>query len=176
MARSCPTTRRRAVVDRRPDRGAGPADGAVDHPVPAGEPAVTDLGGGPGRGRPCPARTHHHRPGRLAVGPGGVAAGAPAAADGRAETRPLGHLHPDTAIPAPRRRRPRLAQHREPTTRRAAPAGHRPVTGTRAAWPPGTPVAGRPPGADRWRHPAGGPVPHRTGPLSLIHISEPTRP
>jgi hypothetical protein len=61
---------------------------------------------------------------------------------GELETRPLGHLHPDTAVPAARRRRPRLAQHREPATRRAAPAGHHPVAGTRAAGPPRHLVAG----------------------------------
>ena len=62
---------------------------------------------------------------------GGGAAGAPAAADGRAETRPLGHLHPDTAVPAARRRRPRPAHHREPPAP-AAPTGRRPIAGTRA--------------------------------------------
>ena len=139
--------RRGGVVDRRPGRGAGPADGAVDHPVPAGEPAVTDLGGGPGRGRPGAVRTHHHRPGGLAVGPGGVAAGTPAAADGRAETRPLGHLHPDTAVPAPGRASAAAGsapRTRHPTgrTRRTPPGSGPEQPGTTSTVQQCGPVAG----------------------------------
>src|SRR5664279_5117870 len=55
----------------------------------------------------------------------------------------------------PRRRRPRLAQHHEPTTRRAAPAGHRPVARTRAAVPARHLGTGHVHRADQWWGPGG---------------------